>query len=442
MYDLTIRNILDIATITFLFCFSLKISCLIKFNSKYKFILLTFLIYTTLFCIPIFTQLGSLLLVFLQLIIIIYFDNGSIKNKFINITYVYLITIISTLLSEVMVGTLLFLILKLDDNNSIYYCIYLISNISVGVLINIIINIIIKKYYKNLNTKNTKGIAKNDYLVIMNMVLLISMMGLVVIIYNYPYLKEFIMICIIIMCSIIVINQFIYANFYNDEIKSSKINTDLLRYNEQLEKYNNNLEENVKEIIGFNHDIKNMLFTLGELVEKSNNKKLKEFYFDKIYPISSNAIQKENIYRQLKDIENIYLKSFLYYKLCEIIEQNIAIEITIDGMFSNIQMDIIELVRILGIFLDNAVEEVVNLDTTYIKLQFIQNTKGEEYIIENPIRKNVDIGKIKNGYTTKGKSRGNGLIIVKNIVEKYNFITWNMDIKSDLFSQNLFMFYN
>lgn len=442
MFTLTIKNILDLTVMSFIFCTSIYISCLISIKKIYYIPMFT-IIFITLLYQPTLTILINSLLILLEILAAVYFSNHTIKKyELINITFSFLVIFILNIITEMISGLLIFDYLKFDENDIINQIIFDIVHIIFAVGIFFIINLLISKFYKNRNS-NEELIKNKDFTLILNLVMWLFVTALIIVLYHNPYNREVAATCLIFVCMIIGMNQLLYTYFLNSRIDLAMENFRLSIYNDELKKYNDLLERDSKDIIKFKHDQKNMFYSLGELVNESNNENLKNFYFDKIYPACSNIIQKEKLFLILTDVMNLPLKSLLYGKICEALENNIAFDIEIKGKIYQSEIDIIDLIIILGIYIDNAIEECVKQEpgkykkNNYIKLFIAKSEEGEEYIIENSIVKKINISDIQEGYTTKGKFRGNGLGIVKNILKKYSHVISNTEVDSNCFRQTI-----
>ena len=82
-----------------------------------------------------------------------------------------------------------------------------------------------------------------------------------------------------------------------------------------------------------------------------------------------------------------------------------------------IHMDMIDLTRILGILLDNAQEKVIQIPDGTIEFKISANNSGCSYIIRNSITEQTKLHGIHVGNTTKGNGHGQGLLIIKQILE-------------------------
>ncbi len=114
----------------------------------------------------------------------------------------------------------------------------------------------------------------------------------------------------------------------------------------------------------------------------------------------------------------------LYSKLMSAQEQNIEVSQEIHAIEYKYKVEIVELIEILGILIDNAVEALLNDNSEYkkLKVKIISEDERRFYIeIANTseIIHNSDIEKFcKSGYSTKGKNRGMGIPRLLAIAKK------------------------
>ena len=102
-------------------------------------------------------------------------------------------------------------------------------------------------------------------------------------------------------------------------------------------------------------------------------------------------------------------------------ELGIHVEVEILEEISHVQMDIIDLARILGIFLDNAIEAALEAEQPKLQFAAICSENKKVFIIANTfVDKGIPIATLKKeGVSTKGENRGIGLFHVKKVVSGY-----------------------
>ncbi len=206
----------------------------------------------------------------------------------------------------------------------------------------------------------------------------------------------------------------------------------------QLAEYNRELEQNMEDLREIRHDIKNMFLTMGGFVGRSNDEEMKVFYEENIVPFAKRELQKNDLYAKLACIHSESLKSFLYFKIMQGIEQDVSMELQVqsadmDGISCIGQTD---LIRILGILIDNAVEEAKLCKGT---VEISMKEKEKEYLfsVGNTVRRQKRETGIAAGTTDKGPGRGNGLLIVDKLVRKYGNVLLNSFFKEEEFVQCL-----
>ena len=212
--------------------------------------------------------------------------------------------------------------------------------------------------------------------------------------------------------------------------------------NQSLAEYSYSLEKNMENIKSIKHDIKNLFLTMGNFVEQSGNTEMQVFYRDKISPFANEEILKSDLYGKLAAINNEQLKAFLFYKISQAIELGIPFDLEISQEISVApKLEFTDLVRILGILLDNAIEECIELEQRAIQFKISQNKELAAYIIKNTVNSEKKASGIKPNISTKGNGRGNGLMIIKNILNRYNCAALNSYFQEDCFVQNLVVYY-
>lgn len=210
---------------------------------------------------------------------------------------------------------------------------------------------------------------------------------------------------------------------------------------ESIERYQQDMVRNMKEIREMKHDLKNVFLTMGGYVSRSNDEELKAYYYENIAPFAGNEIRKNDLYVSLQEIANESLRAFLYYKYLETQNNHLEFQVMTfsDQSFLPYVTSTSDIIRILGIFIDNAREECAHMEAGSVILM-IKEKEGELQIsVKNTVRKSVLQSGIHVGTTSKGLGRGNGLEIVSKIIRKHDDILWNSYFKEDMFIQSISM---
>ena len=146
--------------------------------------------------------------------------------------------------------------------------------------------------------------------------------------------------------------------------------------------------------------------------------------YDKLVEVQKKYCKKlldDNKYNSILMLGNQVLSGFLYQKFEEATNVNIDVDYKADTVIETLDVQIYYVIEMLGILIDNAVEEVVINDDKVILFEIHEINNIYEFAIRNPSTY-VDNGTIMSwfdrGYSNKGKDRGLGLFRIKELCEK------------------------
>lgn len=243
------------------------------------------------------------------------------------------------------------------------------------------------------------------------------------------------------LIAFVCINLFVLI-FYiiNNELSIEKIKAKLQlkekeKRIEELSLYIETIEELVEKYREFKHDYKNIILGVGaensnvnNLLEKIN----KEVAGDESY----------HSFLNLKDISYIPLKSILSYYIMLSIKKNVEVSLIVIGEIKESYITEVEFSRVMGIILENALEEASENESKKIEIYVEASDGGLNITVGNTFKsKEMNLDKIFNkGYSTKGENRGLGLHILKYIVDKNSNMTLNTFINEGMFIQDLYIF--
>lgn len=184
--------------------------------------------------------------------------------------------------------------------------------------------------------------------------------------------------------------------------------------------YVQSLERMQQEFRAFRHDYKNMLSGLylsareGDLEPVRRTLRSMEQEFD--------GKVGEDIRRmtQLGNIRIIEVKGLILTKLHEMQRQEVRCYLEALYPVSRIDMDTLDVLRCLGILLDNAMEAAKDTREPAVELLISSLESGVTIVVRNPVKEEPPLDRIwDNGYSTKGGGRGLGLFNYRQITEKY-----------------------
>ncbi|WP_282458913.1 sensor histidine kinase [Ligilactobacillus aviarius] len=196
-----------------------------------------------------------------------------------------------------------------------------------------------------------------------------------------------------------------------------------------LKEYTNHLEQEQRKLRKFKHDYQNMLLSLEENLRSSDSQDAKD-YLQTFKQYSDNYISESGLW-MFNDFDNVktpYLKSILINKTSQATEQGIDVHFECRYDVDQIAMEPYDLVRIVGIAYDNAIEAVRNLDKNHRKINvMVYRTKGQtEVTIANPMQTTENLIHLKKeGVTTKKGHSGLGLANIEEISANYSNVLVN-----------------
>ena len=208
---------------------------------------------------------------------------------------------------------------------------------------------------------------------------------------------------------------------------------------EELESSNKRLQNNYDNVRAFKHDFNNIMQSIGGYIALDDMEGLKTMYksiVKECQEINNSQSINESV------INNPAVYHLINYKYEEAKKYEIEMEIKVLINLQKLNVGNLDLCRILGILIDNAIEAARECDEKYISIKFISDVINNRHIIivENTYKNSlIDINKIyEKGFSSKKEklNHGLGLWKVRQILRKNR----NMRIytvRDKLFKQQL-----
>lgn len=306
----------------------------------------------------------------------------------------------------------------------------IISNFSVlGIMI--ILTVSIRKPLKKLINYN---LSTNKKIIVMSSITLVM---LAIFFYNLIKTFEFNN-NIITYLVIIVMLICILLYLFKQKIENEKISK---KYDELLDVMKS-YESDIEEQRTLRHETKNEFATIKcKLQDKENNKTIIE-YIDSVIGEKEKAGSTK--YSKFKYLPSNGLKEFFYYKFIEAEKKGINVSINISKQIENSFLKDIEtkdfkdLARIIGVYLDNAIEASSTSEDKKLGIEMYLIKEKIEIIITNTFNNEINLDKIgKESFSTKGKHRGHGLLLVNKILSENNKFEAKNEIRGNIYIQSL-----
>lgn len=190
-----------------------------------------------------------------------------------------------------------------------------------------------------------------------------------------------------------------------------------------------------------NHENKNQLLTIRNMLPKTEKKTID--YIDTI--VENKLKDNDRVMHEVSRIPAGGLRGLIYSKLTYMKEYNIDYGLNISKELRTVDLidkidenTLLDVCKIVGVYLDNAIQEVELCKEKYISIEMYLDIDEIIISISNNYESEFDIEKLEDkGYTTKTNGHGYGLVLVKELVNKNNKLSNERNISKDMFTQIL-----
>lgn len=205
--------------------------------------------------------------------------------------------------------------------------------------------------------------------------------------------------------------------------------------------YNESLQTLHDDLHAFRHDFANILQAIGGYIDSGDIKGLRVYYSELCcdFQISNNCAF---LSRDIVNSPAIYSLFLSKYGMANKLGITMLFNFSLN--FQTLPMKIYQFSRILGIFLDNAIEAASECSEKIIRVELRKDPfrKCQILVIENTyISKNIDVEHMfEKGISSKEHNTGLGLWEVNKILKKYPNVKLDTSYDGHFFTQNLEMY--
>lgn len=354
------------------------------------------------------------------------FDIKLSKAIFISILYVILLVIPDLLV----LGGMIYIF---DISKSYFYSNLsgsLIGNITICTVMILLTFVMKRPLRKLVNYK----MSENKKIVIIS---ILSIIFTAIFFYRFATgykLNQDVLLYLIAMFAFIIILFSLYKQRMDNENVSKKYDglLDVMK----------NYESDIEEQRTLRHETKNEFATIKcKLQDKEDNGSIIE-YIDSVIGDKDKASTTK--YSKFKYLPSNGLKGFFYYKFLEAENKGISVSVNISKQIENSFLkdvdtkDFKDLARIIGVYLDNAIEASFTSKDKKLGIEMYLINEKVEIIITNTFNNEINLDKIgKESFSTKGKNRGHGLLLVKKILSENNMFEAKKEIRNNIYIQIL-----
>lgn len=418
------------------FSYLLPICCFLPFKLKFrqKVILFVILFINMLLIGFVVGNIGVILLIISTCIYIALLNPNRLMNICVFIA-TYLFCVLWDNLFSLVWDTFIYPIANLQSHFT-YYVIYIISYIvllaCICPVIGRLLHLVIRKIHTGLSKQLLLLIATN-----LATCLFIFLFNIVIGEY-VGYSRNIITFNCILFACYFIISTVLIVNIIKAHMAKVDIEMRQDSYN-RLQEYTNQIENMYSSLRSFKHDYSNIMLSMSGYIEANDMEGLRDYFDKEILPLSKNITKNTAHINQLINIKTTELKSIISSKLLYAIELNINVGIEVTDEVTSIPMDTLDLCRVIGIFLDNAIEATLETDQPTIRFALINLDTEYIFIISNTfLEKGIPYATLsKPNVSTKGVNRGIGLYNAHEIIAKYNHVFLDTEIKNKSFVQRL-----
>ena len=305
----------------------------------------------------------------------------------------------------------------------------IISNLVVCFLL-LILAIILKTPLRKMideDTSNTRKIIVISIITLLCIIVFFYEMGK-----SFVVNKNFWTYILVIIVLVSVLFNYIKQSIINNKFK--------IEY-DQLLGFMTTYEEEIENQRTLRHETKNEFLAIrAKICDKEKESEIVN-YIDEILG-DTYAVKKEK-YAKFGYLPANGIKGLCYFKVQKAEEKGIHVSINISKKIKESTIFDLDLKRqrdfakILGVFIDNAIEASAESKDKELGIEAYSNIENEfRMIISNTYNNKIEEEKIgKESFSTKGKKRGHGLLLVNDIIKNNSIFETKREIKNDIYSQ-------
>lgn len=400
-----------------------------KLNIKITSLLvLITLIIQTIITLSFSGTLKTLLIIFIYMIFYKLVYNISIKKSIFLMVLYTVILVVADLIELFFVTKVLHI--------SMSYCYNTYAGSILGNITILILFILITYIFRNLLRKLINNQITNNTKIVFFSILTI----ICILMFFYTIIKEFRFNnnILIYLVAIVVLLIVLFSL-----IKQTIENRNLTEKYEKILEFMTSYEKEIENQRILRHETKNEFLTIrGKIHDKVKESKILA-YIDEILKEKIEVKQEE--YAKFGYLPANGIKGLCYLKTQEAQDKGLNTNINISKRIENsniYKLNIKEqkdLGKILGVFLDNAIEASLTSKDKEFGIEAYLNLKKEcQIIISNTYDTKIDTSKIgKKRFSTKGAKRGHGLLLVNHIVANNKIFEVKTNITQGLYIQTL-----
>ena len=206
---------------------------------------------------------------------------------------------------------------------------------------------------------------------------------------------------------------------------------------EHLQTYTDEIVALYNEIRGFRHDYAGMLVSMQMAIDSKDLQEIDRIYNQVLVKANQKLRSDKYTYFDLNNIEDSALRSLIAQSIVYARNKDVEFTLEVKDIITRLSIDLLDLVRIMSVLLNNAVEGAAESSSKQMEVAVIKMDLETVIVIQNSCKITMipseDLFEL--GFSTKGRNRGIGLNNVKEILDKYENIILETEMEDSTFRQ-------
>ena len=206
---------------------------------------------------------------------------------------------------------------------------------------------------------------------------------------------------------------------------------------EHLQTYTDEIVGLYNEIRGFRHDYAGMLVSMQMAIDSKDLQEIDRIYNEVLVKANQKLRSDKYTYFDLNNIEDSALRSLIAQSIVYARNNDVEFTLEVKDIITRLSIDLLDLVRIMSVLLNNAVEGAAESYLKQMEVAVIKMDLETVIVIQNSCKITMipseDLFEL--GFSTKGRNRGIGLNNVKEILDKYENIILETEMEDSTFRQ-------
>ena len=206
---------------------------------------------------------------------------------------------------------------------------------------------------------------------------------------------------------------------------------------EHLQTYTDEIVALYNEIRGFRHDYAGMLVSMQIAIDSKDLQEIDRIYKEVLVKANQKLRSDKYTYFDLNNIEDTALRSLIAQSIVYARNKDVEFTLEVKDIITRLSIDLLDLVRIMSVLLNNAVEGAAESYSKQMEVAVIKMDLETVIVIQNSCKYTMTPSEdlFELGFSTKGRNRGIGLNNVKEILDQYENIILETEMEDSKFRQ-------